>query len=74
MTTKLLGIRKPTTQELKKHRCDFVFIREDEQGNTYDIFVNKPCYREDPASWQQWGQVTSILGDNVKDIEDYFNN
>jgi len=63
--TKLIGVRKPTKDEKKKHDgAEVVFVREDEKGEEKIIFACK-CYE----SWQQWGEVQSILAENVDAVE-----
>jgi hypothetical protein len=63
MKTKFLGTRKPTPEE-KKKGAEIVFLREDEQGNEILIFGCTIDY-----SWEQWGAITEVLSDNVKQIE-----
>lgn len=64
----------PKTKLVKWYRtsmenADVIFIRQDEEGREYKIHGCK-CYE----SWEQWGQPTEILGDNVDTIEKWRHN
>ena len=74
MKTHLLAIRKPTRFEKKEHDCDYIFVREDDDGNIYNVYMDLPAYKDDVGSWMQWGQPRSILADNVSNIEKFVRN
>ena len=62
--TKLIEMRLPTSEETDEG-AEIVFIREATNGNLYFVY-GRTCY----GSWEQWGGTfTSVLGDNVGDIE-----
>ena len=63
METKLINTREPDTEEQEKG-AEIVFIRRDKNGNEHTIYGSKLF-----ESWEQWGTVTEVLGDNVEDIE-----
>ena len=61
--THLIEIREPNPDEEKKG-AEIVFIRGDKNDNEHTIYGCK-CHE----SWEQWGTIPEILGDNVEDIE-----
>ena len=69
MSTKLIKWRKATKKELKEDGADVVFIRQDEDGRKYTIYACKNHH----GSWEQWGAEMSVLCDNVKTVEKWFN-
>lgn len=62
--TVLIGIRKPTEIE-QKGGAEVVFIRQDCRKDL--IYNISACVLYE--SWEQWGQSTDILCDNVVDVE-----
>jgi hypothetical protein len=66
--TKLIGVRKPKSGE-RKRGAEVVFEREDQSGRAYTILAAK-CYE----SWEQWGEPTEILSDNVDAVERWRHN
>jgi hypothetical protein len=68
MKTEFLGVRKPNNAERKAQDCDLIFMREDDSGKEYNIFVSLPS---GDCSWFQWGQSNDILSENVEDLEQY---
>ena len=63
--TSLVATRKPTPDEVKRG-AEIVFEREDEDGKQYTILASR-CYE----SWEQWGEIAEVLGDNVPDVEEW---
>ena len=63
--TTLVGIRKPLLWEREKG-ADVVFVRMDTEGNYLNVYAST-CYE----SWEQWGQPSEVLSDNVDDVENW---
>ena len=61
--TTLLYSRGASPKE-KEKGAEIVFVRGDENDNEHTIY-GRALY----GSWEQWGTIPSILGDNVEDIE-----
>jgi hypothetical protein len=67
MATKLFRVRRPNSEE-KTRGAEVVFERIDSSNRVYEILACKCC-----ESWEQWGQITEILGDNVDTVEAWRN-
>ena len=63
MSTFLVAMRSPTRAE-KARGAEVVFVREDTDGGQAVILACS-CYE----SWEQWGAQTSVLTDNLDDVE-----
>ena len=68
MKTELIEVRKPTKEEKEKNHAEIIFIRKDRFGKEHTIY-GCTCHE----SWEQWGEIREILGDNVDDIEAWRN-
>lgn len=64
MKTIFVGTATPTAEQAAKG-AEIVFIRRNNStGQTVEI-MGATCHE----SWEQWGQPSEILSENVEDIE-----
>lgn len=61
--TKLIAVLEPSESQRTKG-AEVVFLRRDDIGNLLEILACT-CHE----SWEQWGQTTDVLADNVDDVE-----
>lgn len=60
--TKLIAVLEPSESQRTKG-AEVVFLRRDDDGNLFEILACT-CHE----SWEQWGQTTDVLADNVGDV------
>lgn len=61
--TKLIAVLEPSETQ-RTRGAEVVFLRRDDIGNLLEILACT-CHE----SWEQWGQPTDVLADNVDDVE-----
>ena len=61
--TKLIAVLEPSETQ-RTRGAEVVFLRRDDDGNLLEILACT-CHE----SWEQWGQPTDVLADNVDDVE-----
>lgn len=66
--TEFVGIATPTPEEEAKG-AEAIFIRRNKHTGQIHQIQGRTLYE----SYQQWGEETDILWDNVEDIENWIN-